>query len=100
MALKLRLSPNARADLEDIWVYTKAVWSVAQAEKYTDALTATFGTLCDMPEIAREHRQFDPPVRAYPSGKHLVVYNVEGEELVVLRVLGQRQNWRAILNEG
>lgn len=92
-----RLSPQAQRDLEDIWRYTAERWSAGQADRYTDALARTFDTLLAMPEIARERREFDPPVRVHPSAHHLIVYRIANDHLAILRVLGGRQNWRSVL---
>lgn len=93
-----RLAPAAEADLEDIWRYTACNWSIDQADRYTDALEAAFDTMVAMPEIARERREFDPPVRVHPSGQHVIVYRIEADHLVILRVLGGRQDWQAFLD--
>lgn len=93
-----RLTPAAETDLEDIWLYTAYTWSVAQADRYTDALERAFETLLAMPEIARERREFSPPVRVHPSAQHVILYRIEDDHLVILRVLGGRQNWQAILD--
>ncbi len=50
-----------------------------------------------MPEIARERPEFDPPVRIHPSAQHVIIYRIEGNYLTILRVLGGRQNWQAVL---
>ena len=94
----VRLAPAAEADLEDIWLYTARNWSVEQADLYTDALQAAFDTLVGMPEIARERRELDPPVRVHPSAQHVIIYRIEADHLVILRVLGGRQNWQAVLD--
>jgi len=93
-----RLAPTAATDLEDIWLYTARNWSVEQADRYTDALQTAFETLVAMPEIARERPEFDPPVRVHPSAQHVIIYRIEAGHLVILRVLGGRQNWRAFLD--
>lgn len=92
-----RLTPAAQNDLEDIWLYTARQWSPPQADRYTDILEDTFERLLFMPEIARERLEFDPPVRIHPSAEHLIVYRIEPGFLSILRVLGARQNWQAIL---
>ena len=92
-----RLTPAAQNDLEDIWLYTLEQWSVQQADRYTDILEDTLDRLLFMPEMARERPEFDPPVRIHPSAEHLIVYLIEGDQLVVLRILGAGQNWQAIL---
>ena len=92
-----RLTPAAQNDLEDIWLYTAQQWSLQQADRYTDILEDTFERLLFMPEMARERPEFDPPVRIHPSAEHLIIYRVEEEYLVILRVLGAGQDWQAIL---
>jgi toxin ParE1/3/4 len=51
-----------------------------------------------MPEIARERREFDPPVRVHPSAQHVIIYRLEADHLANLRVLGGHQNWQAFLD--
>lgn len=92
-----RLTPAAQRDLEDIWLYTAQTWSMAQADRYTDIIEDTFDRLLYMPEMARERPECDPPVRIHPSAEHLIIYRVEEDQLVILRVLGAGQDWHAIL---
>ncbi|MCR9152348.1 MAG: type II toxin-antitoxin system RelE/ParE family toxin [Rhodobacteraceae bacterium] len=91
------LTPRAETDLEDIWLFTAQTWSAAQADAYVDGLVHAIETLVTMPTIARERTEFDPPVRIHPSARHLIIYRVNGPRLLVIRVLGGRQNWHAIL---
>ncbi|MCB9931460.1 MAG: type II toxin-antitoxin system RelE/ParE family toxin [Alphaproteobacteria bacterium] len=93
-----RLRPAAQADLEGIWRYTAEQWSADQADRYVDGLQATIALLVSMPEIARERREFVPPVRIHPSARHLIIYRIEDDILAVLRIVAQRQNWRALLD--
>jgi len=92
-----RLTPTAQRDLEDIWLYTAQTWSMAQADRYTDIIEDTFDRLLFMPEMARERLELDPPVRIHPSAEHLIIYRVEEDQLIILRVLGAGQDWHAIL---
>ena len=46
---ELRLTPAAVQDLEDIWRDTAQRWSVSQAERYIDHLTACFEALAQAP---------------------------------------------------
>ena len=95
--LELRLTPRAEADLEDIWRYSAEEWGEDQADRYVDALVETFAALCEVPGMARERTEFSPPVQVHPSGRHVVVYLVDGEALLVVRVLGGRQDSAAVL---
>ena len=92
-----RLTPMAEADLEDIWLYTAQTWSPDQADTYIDNLVRVIETLVAMPTIARERDEFDPPVRIHPAAAHLIIYRIEEAFLTVIRILGGRQNWRAML---
>lgn len=92
-----RLTPAAKRDLEDIWLYTMQNWSIQQADRYIDILDDTFDRLLFMPEMARNRPEFDPPVLIHPSAEHQIVYHIEGHVLVISRILGSGQNWQAIL---
>ena len=50
-----RLSPAARRDLEEIWLYSAEKWSVDQAERYTDALEEAFDRLSLSPKPLAKH---------------------------------------------
>ncbi|TNE64896.1 MAG: type II toxin-antitoxin system RelE/ParE family toxin [Rhodobacteraceae bacterium] len=97
--LALHLTPKARTDLEEIWAYTVETWSEAQAERYLDTISESFDMLCAMPTMAREYHEFTPPVRIHPIGPHLVVYVADDAKLSVIRVLGAKQNWQAVLDQ-
>ncbi|PHP64956.1 plasmid stabilization protein ParE [Zhengella mangrovi] len=92
-----RLTPQAVADLEAIWLYTAETWSVRQADLYTDSFAQSFETLLTMPEIARERAEFTPPVRIHPSGQHHIVYRIEADHILIIRILGGGQDWDALL---
>lgn len=92
-----RLSPRAFDDLDDIWRYTAEIWSLNQADTYVDRLTKVFDGIVAMPDIARERVEFDPPVRIHVYQNHLIVYVIRQDHIVILRILGSRQNWQAML---
>lgn len=97
--MELRFLKAARRDLGEIWDYTAANWGVDQADRYLDGLERSFATLAGMPEIAREWDEFTPPVRIHPTGPHLIVYRVEDQIIVVVRILASRRNWRVLLED-
>ena len=91
------LTPKAEDDLEAIWRYTASTWSAGQADLYIGTLIQTIETLVAMPQLARERAEFTPPVRIHPAAEHLIIYHIDGDWLSVIRILGGRQNWRAML---
>ena len=93
------LTPEALKDLEDIWLYSYETWSENQANRYIEILEDTFVRLSYMPEQARELLDFNPPVRIFPSAKHIIIYRIAGRAIVIIRVLGARQDWMTILRK-
>ena len=47
-----RLAPEAKRDLEAIWLYTLEEWGLEQANRYTDELTDVFAQLAVGPQLA------------------------------------------------
>ena len=92
------LTPQAEKDLEDIWFYSYEIWSEHQADRYVEILEDTFVNLSFMPEQARELLDFNPAVRVFPSAKHIIIYRIDAQSIVILRVLGAKQDWITILH--
>lgn len=93
-----RLTPKAEEDLAEIWRYTARVWSPDQADSYLRGLEQKFAALCRNPELARERPEIVPPVRLSPHRAHLVIYRIEGDAVVILRVVHNRRNWIRLLD--
>ncbi|HEV7268456.1 MAG TPA: type II toxin-antitoxin system RelE/ParE family toxin [Falsiroseomonas sp.] len=92
-----RLTPRALSDLDDIWRWSAETWSIAQADRHVDELAQVFETIAAMPGLARERREFTPPVRIHLHDNHLVIYAIAEDYIVILRLLGARQDWLSIL---
>jgi len=94
---KYRLAPRAVADLDDIWRFSAETWSIEQADRHSDELMRVFEMIAPMPTLARERCELDPPVRIQVHTRHLIVYTVAEDHVAILRILGSRQDWVAIL---
>jgi toxin ParE1/3/4 len=91
------LAPEALRDLETVWAYGAETWSADQADRYLDELVQAFDRVAGSPTLFRERLEFTPPVRICPYRSHLIVYlGLEGQ-VTILRILGGRQDWQAIL---
>lgn len=91
------LAPEALRDIEGAWAYGAETWSANQADRYLDELTHAFERIARSLTVFRERLEFVPPVRIHPFRSHLIVYIGAEREVTILRVLGGRQDWQAIL---
>ena len=94
---RYRLTPRALDDLDEIWRFSAETWSAIQADRYVDALAQLFETIAAMPTLARERAEFTPPVRIHTHEAHVIVYTIAVDYVVILRLLGGRQDWASIL---
>ena len=91
-----RLARAAAEDVANIFADGVDRFGLAQADKYHDGLEAAFVFLSEYPRAARLRHEIDPPVRAHPYKAHLIVYEIEAEDgIVVLRVRHSREDWHS-----
>lgn len=88
-----KLSRSAENDIAAIADYTVEAFGIEQAIAYRDGLIETFEFLAEFPRAARERLEITPPVRAHPYKSHLVIYVIEGDDVLILRVRHSREDW-------
>lgn len=93
-----QLTPKATDDLEEVWRYGAENWGLEQADLYIDGLAHLFDVLVKNPVLARERAEFTPLVHIHTHQSHLVVYRVEDDHVLIVRILGGEQNWIDILH--
>ena len=84
-----------RCDLDIIEIYGRGVakFGVDQAERYHEGLIATFDLLANNPRIARERFELKPPVRLHAYRAHMIVYVIETDGILIVRILHGHQDW-------
>jgi toxin ParE1/3/4 len=85
-------SKKAENDLIDIYSYGFLNHGERQANAYMDALKQKCQFLSDNPLFCRERGEFTLPVRLYHHKKHLIIYTVDTDHIVIVRVLHERMN--------
>ncbi|MEM9128234.1 MAG: type II toxin-antitoxin system RelE/ParE family toxin [Pseudomonadota bacterium] len=90
---KFRVSAKAQDDIRSIAIYTQETWGVEQRRKYLNGMNAAFERLADMPLMAPERQDIDPPVRIYRYQQHLVVYLLDETGILIVRVRHQSEDW-------
>lgn len=90
-----RFRTTEQADEDLIAVYTQGIehFGARQADLYIDKLYSTFQRLAEHPTLTRLRTEFSPPIRAFASGSHVILYDEESDGIVVLRVRHGHENW-------
>ncbi len=90
---RYRLSPGARADLEDIWRYTAERWSIEQADRYHNALIDDIESLVGTAHrgIAIDHIR--PGYHRLAIRSHVAFYRQTESAIEIVRILHQRMDF-------
>jgi len=84
-----KITPEADSDIVGIYMYGFQNFGETQAEKYFSELEDCFQFLGENPLVCRERNEFNPSVRIHHHGRHLVVYLIQDEQILIVRVLHQ-----------
>lgn len=85
--MKVRFTTQAENDIIDSYLYGLTHFGQAQADQYEKDLQATISLLSDSPFLAVERPEYHPAVRIHHHNKHYIIYRLEDDYLLVIRVL-------------
>jgi len=88
---------NAALDMQHIAEEGIINFGEHNARRYTLKLFDTFDRLAAMPYLASLKPTAHGNVRLMPCGSHHILYIVENEDVLILRVLHGLQNWFDLL---
>lgn len=92
------ISKEAESDLVEIYLYGDESFGTEAAERYVSDLLHVFDLIAANPRIARERREFKPPMRLHPHKAHIIFYDLdEIERPIIRRVVAARTNWTEAL---
>jgi len=95
-----RRAPEADLDLDGIWYYvaTKS-GSTDIADRLVDSITDRFFLLASHPYLGRARNEdLRAGLRSFPVGEYVMVYRIDGEDVVILRVLRGSRNIEALFS--
>lgn len=90
--MRIRKTDLAELDLNSIYRFGFERYGEAQADQYANDLFDVFELLAFSPLLERERFEYSRPVRTHPFRFHVIVYEIKGEALVIVRVLSRHQN--------
>jgi toxin ParE1/3/4 len=88
-------SPEARADLLEIWLYI-ATENTDAADRVLSTLNDKTQTLLANPEMGRMREELAHSLRSIPSGSYLIFYRVRGSNIEIIRVLHSARDIQSI----
>lgn len=88
-----RLTDEADENMVDIFISGEASFGTRQAEKYFLVLHAKFQLIAENPMMARERLEISPSIRAHPHKSHMIIYRIDGDEVVILGVRHAHEDW-------
>lgn len=91
--MQVKRSVAADNDLLAIYRYTFDNYGEKQAENYFAELINTMDRISRSPHLYQERTEFVPPVRITRSGQHLVIYSVEREYVLIVRVFALKHGY-------
>src|ERR1700674_96209 len=94
-----RVAPEVEADLDNIWYYVaKESDSIEIADRLIYSISARFYLLACHPHIGgRRDEDLRPGLRSFPVGEYVIIYRLEGEDVLILHVLRGSRDIEALL---
>jgi addiction module RelE/StbE family toxin len=97
-SLELYISPQAIADLTEIWLYI-ADDSPRRADVFIDRLYQQCHTLTRMPKIGRKREELLPGLRSFPVGRYIIFYRIREDQIEIVRVLSSYRDIESLFYE-
>jgi toxin ParE1/3/4 len=89
---RLEYAPIAELDLDHLFWYTARTWGVEQANRYSEELIEVVDRLADFPMLGRDSTDLGSGLRTLVVMRHIVVYGVFENRVLIYRVLNERED--------
>ncbi len=93
---RLDIKAAARAELAQIYEYSVAEFGWQVAETYLLGLRHAFDRLLEFPFIGPVYPDVTPEIRVLLHRSHRIFYRIEGDMVLIVRVLNKRRDVRAV----
>jgi toxin ParE1/3/4 len=98
--MALRYGPQVEAELDDIWFYiARESGSIDIAERLVASITEHFFLLSRHPQLGRRRDDLRAGLRSLSVGGYLVIYRIEGPDVLIFHVLHGRRDIKALVSE-
>ena len=86
------LSTDADHDFQEILEYTRDKFGFAKVEPYASRLIEAFEMITEFPESGTAQDMIVVGLRRLVVERHSIYYRTDGEQIVILRILGPGQD--------
>jgi toxin ParE1/3/4 len=99
--MRIRLAPQARADLDAIWLYlARESGSQALATRAVGSIADKFGLFAKFPHIGKRlEYESRPNVRTFPVNNYVIFYSVKQGEIRILPVIHGSRDAQSVFAE-
>ena len=95
-----RLAPQAKADLEDLAYYVFVdSGSLEIADRLIASISERFALLGKHPRAGRRRDDLRSGIRSFPVANYLVLYRIDGDDVLIQRVVRGNRDLEALLRE-
>lgn len=95
--MRLEISVAASVDLREMHRFGIDRYGGRKADSYLDEILAKFDVIAQWPFAARQRMSHARQVRLSTHGAHNILYLVDGETILILRVFHHSVNWIDLL---
>jgi toxin ParE1/3/4 len=90
---KFKFSNEAVKDLEEIWIYTKQIWSIEQADRYYNLIIDEVEFISQNPSLCRDITYIKDGYRSTKVKSHVIYYKIDEDGVIlIVRILHQRMD--------
>lgn len=91
------LTADAIDDFDHMAIWGARTFGYHQSERYERRIVGMLDTLAGNPQMASERQASARRVRLMPCKAHHILYVIQDEDIVILRVLHHLQDWFEML---
>ncbi|MEM9740490.1 MAG: type II toxin-antitoxin system RelE/ParE family toxin [Pseudomonadota bacterium] len=92
--MNIDFSYEAEADIAHINREGIRLFGETQAKAYANGLGKAFATIATYPMASPERAYLRRPARVQPYGSHVIIYRVEHDTVLILRIRHGREDWQ------
>lgn len=85
--MQIKFTRAAEEDVVDSYLYGLTHFGLEKADEYEAAIRNTISLISENPEIAHARHEYSPPVRVHHTAKHYIVYLLNDDHVLVVRLL-------------